>query len=69
MTASKMEENQLGYKKSYELYSFHKNIQSKKESLQASRANEEDKECTFAPRINKYKPLKHPVAPVSKQTE
>lgn len=36
-------EGNLGHKKSLELYNFHKNLQSKKESLQASRQSEDIK--------------------------
>ena len=64
-----MSENPAGYKKCYELYEYHKNLKFKKDSLQASRTQQVDPECTFKPQINKGKPAKAPVAPVSKQTD
>lgn len=47
----------LGQKKSFELYNYHRNLQSKKESLQASRQSDDInlKECTFAPNLNRIK--------------
>ena len=43
-----------GHKKSMELYNYYRSLQSKKESLQASRQLEDPvmKECTFAPNLH-----------------
>jgi hypothetical protein len=47
-------EGSLGQKKSFELYNNFRHIQSKKESLKASRQYEDRifQECTFAPNIS-----------------
>ena len=52
-----MGEGSLGQKKSLELYNFHREMQSKKESLRVSRQSEDStmKECTFAPNIHRSK--------------
>jgi hypothetical protein len=50
-------EGGLGHKKSLELYNYHRNLQSKKESLRISRQSQDAdlKECTFAPALNHAK--------------
>lgn len=58
-----------GAKKCQELYEYHKEVKSRKESLQTSRRDEVDPECTFKPQINKNKPPQKPKVPFSKQTE
>lgn len=50
-------EGGLGHKKSLELYNYHRNLQSKKESLRLSRQSQDAdlKECTFAPALSHAK--------------
>lgn len=58
MNTSKMSLNQ-STNKCFELYEYHKELKSKKQSMKASR-QEIDPECTFKPQINRSQPLKHP---------